>query len=301
MLDDAVQHFSLEALRTFVAVAECRNFTTAGREVCRTQSAVSMQIKKLETELGRRLFSRNAREVRLTPEGQALLGYARRLLRLNDEAVAAFAAPQLSGSVCLGMPDDFATRHLPGILARFRRAYPLVHVDVRSEASADLLRGLRIGTVDVCLTVSDEASEGTDQGSLLARPPLVWIGAGDVEPEAIWSREGDPLPLAVFHEGCVYRRLALATLERANIPYRIVCSSVSLAAILAAVRSGYAIAPVTHGCVDRTCRVLPAESGLPALPAIRVVLHERNDPARPAVACLARFVEESCSAVATAG
>ena len=140
-----------DTLRTFVAIAENGSFTRAAHQVFRTPSALSMQIKRLEETLGQSLFVREARRVSLTPEGEVLLGYGRRLLKLNEEAVGRFLAPSLEGSVRLGTPDDVGTRVLPQVLTRFARSHPAVQVNVNAGRSIDLLKRLDNGELDLAL------------------------------------------------------------------------------------------------------------------------------------------------------
>ncbi|MGE4505494.1 MAG: LysR family transcriptional regulator [Desulfovibrionaceae bacterium] len=309
---------SMDLLRTFEAAARLGGFTSAGLEVGRTQSAVSMQMKRLEEELGCALFVRSGRAVRPTPQGEALLGYARRLLRLNDEAVASLAASGLSGTVRLGVPDDYALRYLPDVLARFARAHPLVRVDVLCDTSPRLLERLRVsgpGGLDLCVATHNEGNMlGGDMlgGDMLARLPLVWAVAegrtlADLRPEA-----DAPLPLAVFHEGCLIRAHALAALERAHIPYRIALGSMSLAAILSSVRSGLTVAPVTIASLEPGVRALGGhedaaleqdDSGMPALPplpAVAVALHRRATGEQDPANTLARFLGERFAGATTA-
>ena len=133
----------LDQLRTFVAIAETGSFTRAGDVVFKTQSAVSMQMRRLEERIGKPIFARDGRASRLTEEGERLLGYARRMVRLADETVAAFDDTELSGSVRLGTPDDYADRFLPEVLARFSRSNPRVEVSVTCEPSTELIRQAR--------------------------------------------------------------------------------------------------------------------------------------------------------------
>jgi DNA-binding transcriptional LysR family regulator len=166
----------IEVLRTFVAIAETGSFTRAAQQVFRTPSAVSMQIKRLEEMLGRALFVREPRQVHLTPEGETMLGYARQLLELNDEAVGQFLSPQVGGTVRLGAPDDLGTRVLPGVLSQFSRNYPAVQVNVRVGRSPDLMRRLDIGELDVVLMIAEAGQRPHARAEAIYREPLVWAG-----------------------------------------------------------------------------------------------------------------------------
>lgn len=154
-----------EVLRTFVTIAECGTFTGAAKIVHRTPSALSMQIKQLEQRLGKCLFIREPRQVRLTPEGDALLDYSRRLLRLNEEAVQYFLAPSLEGKVGIGTSDDIGTRILPEVLSQFARSYPAVLVNVVVGSSEQNLERLDAGELDMALvTVSDDVRKIRGRG-----------------------------------------------------------------------------------------------------------------------------------------
>ena len=133
----------IDQLRTFIAIAETGSFTKAAEVVHKTQSAVSMQMKRLEERLNKPIFARDGRASKLTDDGERLLDYARRIVKLNLEALAAFSGPELSGRVRLGVPDDYADRYLPEIMARFSRSYPGVELTVLCEPSVDLLRAHR--------------------------------------------------------------------------------------------------------------------------------------------------------------
>ncbi len=165
-----------EILRSFVAIAETESFTQAAAEVFRTPSALSMQIKRLEEQVGQRLFLREARRVSLTAEGEAMLGYARRLLKLNQEAISHFTAPELEGTVRLGTPDDIGTRILPQVLTQFSRSHPAVQVNVIVGRSADMLKQLDAGKLDLIMVTTGKQGRPA-RGEVVHSEPLVWAGA----------------------------------------------------------------------------------------------------------------------------
>ncbi|MBU1001401.1 MAG: LysR family transcriptional regulator [Proteobacteria bacterium] len=257
--------FSPELLHTFIAVADTGSFTGAALLVNRTQSAVSMQIKRLEDDTGHTLFERRPRGVVLTPCGETLYRYARRIVRLYDEATALLSAPEISGVVRFGTPEDYASHHLPTILKGFSGAFPLVQVDVHCDTTPRLLDGLANGDLDLCLCTS---AHGLDGGKPVGKMPLCWVG-----PDLGLIGKEQPLPLAVFHEGCIYRRWALEALELAGVEYRIAYSSPGVAGVLAAVRAGLAVAPLTKSIFSPGCRVYGENDGLPALPDATMTLH----------------------------
>ena len=273
-----------DILKTFAAAARTRNFTRAGEEVNKTQSAVSIQVRKLEEHLGCTLFRRVPRGVELTGAGTALLRYADRLLQLHNEALATLMTPSMAGVIKLGAAEDYAALHLPGILKRFAQSHPLVQVDLYCDLSNDLLDMLNRGRIDICLRNTASIDPG---GRLLGTEPLVWAAPADAEPE-----RRSPLPLALFHHGCIYRNWTIQALENHGIAYRIACSSPSISGVLAAVRAGLAVAPVGASTPLDGLRVLP-EGTLPSLPQAMVSLHVADRPGIPAVRHLAGFIEEA--------
>ncbi len=251
-------------LRSFVAIAEAGSFTTAARRVHRTQSAVSMQIKRLEEVLGRELFTRDSRTVTLTPDGELLLGHARRILRAHQEALAAFDGDTVAGEVTIGAPDDYAGTFLPRILARFGETHPRVQVNVVCRSSAELLPYLAEGTVDLALVTQ---GVGGDESVLVHHEPLVWVSSVNHRPY-----EQDPLPLAVFDSSCLFRRWALERLQRVGRATRIAYTSVSIAGIYAALDAGLAVSVLLRCNLHAGLRALTEAEGFPPLPVAGITL-----------------------------
>ncbi len=275
----------LDLLRTFVAVAEGGSFTRAGRDLGRTQSAVSMQIKRLEAQLDRRLLDRSGRRVAVTAEGQLLLGYAKRLLQLNDEALARLLRPQVDGAVLIGTPDDYATSFLPGVLARFARAAPRVRVDVACDESVDLIGEVEAGRLDLALLTRTPAMRG---GEAVRRERLVWCAVPGSP-----ALEAAPLPLALFPEGCLFRQLVAQAFDVAGRDWRIAYSSPSLTGIGAAVSAGLAVTVLAESTVPPGLQVLGAEAGLPKLPTVEIALFRRPEALSPAAQLLAQHIIET--------
>ncbi|WP_048306962.1 LysR substrate-binding domain-containing protein [Halomonas sp. PR-M31] len=256
-----------EVLRTFVLIAESGSFTRAAEQVFRTPSALSMQIKRLEEILGQRLFLREARRVRLTPEGEVLLSYGRRLLKLNEEAVTQFLAPSLEGTVRFGTPDDVGSRILPGVLAKFARSHPAVQVDVVVGRSIDMLRRLNEGELDLVLVTSGNQGVDAERGEVVHTEPLVWACLdGGV------AGQRSPLPLALANQGCAWRTMALSALDRSGLAYRIAYTSENCAGQEAALLADLAIAPLPLSMVRAPLRQLDNEAGLPSLGEYQVLL-----------------------------
>jgi DNA-binding transcriptional LysR family regulator len=271
----------LDQMRALVAVAETGGFTAAGERLGRTQSAVSMQIRKLEDQIGRRLLDRTPRGVAVTPSGEQVLALARRMLQMHDEAVDHLTGSPASGAVSLGMPDDYAEMILPPLLARFAADHPGIEVNIRCAPSVELIPLLEEGTLDLALLTRHQ---GDGRGRLVRREPLVWVSAPGFRPEA-----QDPLPLALFQETCLFRPLITGALEAAGRPYRIAFTGSSIAAVLAVVRSGLAVTALARGSVPPGWRFLGTAEGLPALPVEEIALRTR--PSQTAAAkLLARYL-----------
>jgi DNA-binding transcriptional LysR family regulator len=259
--------FDLDLLRTFAAIADNGGFTRAAERVGRTQSTVSLQIKKLEDGLGKRVFEREpGRELRLTPDGEILLTYARQILRLGDEARSRLMEPDVAGTVRLGTPEDFATAHLPEVLARFARAHPLVALEVNCDFTVNLLDGFSKGQYDLVLFKREP--QGRSGGIGVWRELLVWAAS----PRLALAGDG-PLPLVLAPMPDVYRKRALASLDAAGRAWRVVYTSPSLAGLQAAVRAGLGVTVLPREMVPPGLILLGEEHGLPSLPDTEIVLY----------------------------
>ncbi|TWG37617.1 DNA-binding transcriptional LysR family regulator [Acidovorax delafieldii] len=213
-------------LQCLVAVVDAGSLSGAAAEVHRSQSAVSMQLKKLEDAVGHRLLERDARKQHLTPEGETLLGYARRILELHAEAHDALNGDALTGRVRLGVPDDYAARYLTPVLKRFAPRHSAVEIELDCEQSTALIPRVANGDLDLALISRDHARRGT----LLFHEPMVWVGSAQFE---LWRR--DPLPIAVYESASLARRGAIHALAQQGRRYKVVYHSSSLAGQIAAV------------------------------------------------------------------
>ena len=275
-----------DILRTFVAAAQALNFTQAAKQLNRTQSGVSLQMSRLEESLGKQLFQRMPRGVKLTGEGKSLLKYAHRMLKLHNEALASIKAPAMSGCIRLGIPEDYAELHLPGILKRVAETFPLIQMEIFCDMSPGLREMMEGGKLDLCLANLTDM-DPPEGNTFLRREPLIWIGPENAEPE----REA-PIPLAVFHHGCIYRKWAIHALNALDIPHRIVCESPSMACVLAAVEAGHAVAPVGASTPVSRFRIIP-EPLLPGLPSAMVhLIHRTGSAGNIALHHVARFISD---------
>ncbi|WP_159589812.1 LysR substrate-binding domain-containing protein [Chelativorans xinjiangense] len=272
----------LDQLNTFISIADTGSFTRAAEEVHRTQSAVSMQMRRLEERIGKPLFEKDGRTNRLTEEGERLLLYARQMLRLNRETLAAFDDASLEGHIRIGMPDDYAERFLPEIMARFSRSNPRVEMSVLCEPTPNLVHHVRQGNLDIALLTDDDASE------VVRREPLLWVGSTNHS-----THERDILPMAFGRPTCSWRRAACEALSEINRDYRVLFTSFSATVITAAVLSGAAVSVLPECALRPGMRVLGENEGFPALPDCRIgILRGRTSQSEIAEA-LARHISES--------
>lgn len=255
-------------LHTFVTIVECGSFTGAGKRVHRTQSAVSMQVRRLEKLFGRRLFERSGRSVKLTGDGEVLFDHARRILRTNQEALTALNEVPLEGEITVGAPDDYAMSFLPLILARFAGICPSVRLNIVCESSRRLAARIADGSVDVALITEGEGGGG---GIVVHREKLIWVTSAHHN-----AYEQEPVPLAVFHTGDVFRRYAVELLEEHGRHARVVVTSLSFAGINAALEAGIAVAVIYRCCMRPGLRLLTPREGFPDLPELGIIL-QRTD------------------------
>ena len=274
-----------DVLRTFVLASDTGNYTDTAAIIHRTQSAVSMQIKKLEELIGCSLLQRNGRKMTLTSEGQNLLRYARRIIQIHDEAVAAIRQPELSGRVRLGAPDDYAERLLPLLLSRFATTHPHVQVEVSCRSDKSMLQLLDTGKLDLLVHSNSEIPK---RGEIICRDQLVWATS-----TKHLAHEQTPLPLAVYDCECIYREWAVKSLEGVNRNYRIAYSSPSTTGILAAVKSGLAITVAGRGTLPSDIRILGKDDNFPELPSIFLTLIKSSNQLSQAAEALAAYVAES--------
>jgi DNA-binding transcriptional LysR family regulator len=260
-------NLDMDVLRTLVIAIDLGGFGKAANRLGRTQSAISLQMKKLEEQAGEPLFRRNGRGVALTDPGDVLLGYARRIILMNDEALAAVRGGTIGGTVRLGLPQDLAERWLPGVLKQFHGAHPLTHVEAQFGRSRDLRDDVAQGALDLALSFGDiDQPEGGHQP--LGRMPLVWIGR-----PGFAADPSGPLPLALLDAPCLFRQYGIGLLDEARKPWRVAFTSPSLSGLWAAVEAGLGVTLRTGLGVPEGLTVLDARSGLPGLATVPLLLH----------------------------
>jgi len=257
------QPLDLALLRSFVAVMECGSLQLAAARIGRSQSAVSMQIKRLEEDVDRPLFHREGRSLRANPAGEELLLHARRLLRLSDEAMASLRRPEVSGVARLGVPEDYAANLAGPALASFHAEFPLAQIELTFDNSPRLLRLLNLGKLDLALVTREPGQPF----AALRQERFVWAAAPRQE---AWLR--DPLPVALFEAGDIARRIAMEALHAGDRTYRVVTSTRSLPGLISVAQAGLAVVGLIESCLPPDLIRLGEAEGLPALPTFDLSL-----------------------------
>ncbi|ANI31442.1 transcriptional regulator [Yersinia entomophaga] len=257
-------NLDLDLLRTFVAVADLNTFAAAAAAVCRTQSAVSQQMQRLEQLVGKELFARHGRNKLLTEHGLQLLGYARKILRFNDEACTSLMYSNVEGVLTIGASDDTADTLLPFLLNRVATLYPRLAIDVRVKRGPEIAEMLSSGEVDLAITTA--AVESLPH-LMLRTSPTLWYCSADYQ-----FVPGEAIPLVVMNEPSPFRDMAIEHLTQAGIPWRIAYVASSLSAIRAAVRAGLGVTARPIEMMSPDLRVLGETEGLPRLPETHYAL-----------------------------
>ncbi|WP_413504502.1 transcriptional regulator LrhA [Serratia grimesii] len=259
-----ILNLDLDLLRTFVAVADLNTFAAAAVAVCRTQSAVSQQMQRLEQLVGKELFARHGRNKLLTEHGIQLLGYARKILRFNDEACTSLMYNNIKSVLTIGASDDTADTILPFLLNRVTSVYPKLAIDVRVKPSSFMTDMLENGEVDLAITTM--ATE--DRPHIVLRTsPTLWYCSADY-----YFQAGEPIPLVVMDEPSPFRAMAIKHLDDAGIPWRIAYVASTLSAVRAACKAGLGITVRPIEMMSPDLRVLGAVEGLPPLPDTQYAL-----------------------------
>ena len=282
-----IPNLDVDLLKTFLAIADNGSFTKAAEEVHKTQSAISMQMKRLEELLGVPLFAKDGRMSRFTPDGERLVDYARRIVSFNDEVVSVFTKPELTGTIRFGTPDDYAEKFLPEILARFARTHPLITVDVDCIGSGELFSRVKRGEMDLAL-VTHGCDIVTDEP--VRREQLVWVTS-----MRHCAHMAEVVPLAVSHAGCEWRGKVLKSLDMQGRKYRVAYSTPNSNAVNAAVMQGLAVGAMPELCVRPGMRILTEKDGFPSLGSFDIGLVRKPGKSNKAIDALALHVRESLS------
>jgi DNA-binding transcriptional LysR family regulator len=280
---DASTRLDSELLRSFLFVVRHGSITRAALALHRTQSAVSVQIKRLETALGVTLFTREPRGVSLTPAGEQLLGEASQILAMLDRVSRSFRSESVEGPVTVGVPDDYGSNVLPAMLADFARSHPGAEVSVRCGFSTGFPDAVANDELDLAVYVS---SPGEMQGDFLAAEETIWAVARHFAlPPA-----GEALPVVLFDRTCWWRDAATAALDKAGRAYRIACSSESVAGVKAAIAAGLGVGVLARSSLDPGMRMLGPADGFAQLGPSRLVLLVGARGEAPPVAAMAEAI-----------
>ncbi|NGO53505.1 LysR family transcriptional regulator [Allomesorhizobium camelthorni] len=280
-------HLDSDLLQTFVAVAETGNFTRAADQVRRTQSAVSMQIKRLEKTIGAALFERGSRGVLLTRKGSELIANARRIVALLDETAASLHTAPLDGPVRIGIPEEYSYAILSRALNAFSRQHPKVEITVRYAHSASQKAAIESGELD--LAVVFEWQDYSD-GEVLMRDPTVWATS-----TLHSAHEETPLPVALYSRAGWCKDFAIKSLEQRGLAYRVAYTSDTTGGLKLAVASGLAVAPVSRSNIPADCRELTAADGFGDIDSSNVVLHRASGARSEAIDGMADAIREAFS------
>jgi DNA-binding transcriptional LysR family regulator len=284
-----MQTLDLAVMRTLLAAVETGSFAGAARKVGRSESAVSLQLKRLEEQIGESVFLRAGKQMTLTGAGARLVEYARRLLDLNDEALSAASESSTGGTVTLGVPHDVTETWLPAVIEGFRRSHPSATLKVVEGRSAILLSRLADDQIDLAIVFSAKRPENAVWSADL---PMAWIGRDDYG-----LRKNEPLRLAAFDPPCFFRAAAIASLEHAGIDWSIGYVSNTLPDLWSAVKLDLGIAVRTPAAVPAGLTILGSKHGLPDLPPFRVSLCRSATELKRPITDRLRVILEECLAL----
>lgn len=284
--------FDLDALRSFVTGIECGSFAQAASRLCRSTSAVSAQLKKLEQQCGADLVVKRGRHLALTQNGEIIMGYARRILALNDEAQRALQGERLQGEIRIGMQEDFGESLMPGILGEFKRHHPGMRIIARVDRNRALLNALNDNMLDMALLWQAESIQR--EGKTIGQCRLEWITHPQLDIATLLA-EGKPLPLVMLESPCLMRSRSIDCLDRANIAWQVVFISHSLSGIWAAVQAGLGITVRTRIGMPGNLRVAGSLLPSPGSLGISLTLGQGNDRGHGAQALLGQLMEDALS------
>lgn len=272
-----------DLLRTFLAIAEAGSFSGGANRIHRSQSAASLQVKRLESLLGHAVFERHARGVKLTSTGEKLWPLAQRVIDLLDGAIGELRSDSLDGSVRIGVPDEYGGTILSEIVARFSREHPQVELAVTCGFSADFPRALCNNELDLAVHAVEAAPQ---RARVLLTERMLWVGSRIHK-----VYEQDPLPLALFDRACWWRDRALEALDSIGRRYRVVYTSESVAGVAAAIEAGVAVGVLGESCLSDSLQTLSEADGFPTMPDSLLVLESGRGATSAAKAMAATIAE----------
>jgi len=273
-------------LKTFLTLYETKSFTATAQKLFRSQSAISLQITRLEEMIGKALFHRDTRKVTLTGEGEQLLTYAHQMLALEHDLLSHFEGSFLKGMVTFGAPEDIATFYLPEILSNFSKDYPDILLQVNCEFTVNLLQGFESGNYDLVLLKQDPLTRHP-YSITVAPEPLVWVSNAQTAQD--FKESKGKLPLILAPSPCVYRKRAIDALQSDAREWRIVYSSPSVQGTIAAVKAGLGISVLPIKMITKGLQVI---NYLPRLQDAEISLLARPNSS-PSVTRFAEFISSS--------
>ncbi|OEY65441.1 LysR substrate-binding domain-containing protein [Marinobacter sp. X15-166B] len=278
-----MKNLPMDLLRTFVAIKDLGGFTQAGEMLGRSQPAISLQIKRLEELVNVQLLIRSG-GMKMTEEGQMFYNYARQILDLNDTAVTRLAVPAVSGSVRLGLPNDFEVSFLPTTLSKFSQTYPDVTLDVQTDLSVNLRQDFKAGAYDLVMLMDEYPDHSFREDDFIAEP-LTWISGPGFTPQS-----DQPVPLVLYPKGCIYRQHITNALNKANIPWRVLYSTSSLLGIQAAIDAGLGLSALALNTAPAALTSNDLHQRLPALGKVTIGFHYDHATLPPAAARLLEYL-----------
>ncbi len=281
---DVMRNLDMTALRAFVTVSDAGGVTKASGLLNLTQSAVSMQLKRLEESVGVALLDRSLRKLSLTNSGEQMLSYARRMLNLNDEVLARLTAKEYEGELVLGVPSDIVYPAIPQVLHRFHAAYPRMKVQLVSSYTSRLRRMLERGEVNLALTTESHLDAG---GETLLERSLVWVGA--IEGQQ-WKER--PLRLA-FEQLCIFRKPVQNALDRSGIGWEMAVESDSTRTIEATISADLAVHACIEGAEPPQVEQIAHGGALPGLPTIKINMYGADMVSEEPHRALVEFVRQA--------
>jgi DNA-binding transcriptional LysR family regulator len=273
-------------LRAVVAVVDKGSFSGAAKHIGRTQSAVSLQIAKLEDRMDIRLFERTSRSIVQTPAGEVFTAYARRILDLADEAYAAVKSPEISNPLRIGFAEYLVPHHLYKLFSRFNRRYPKAAIELKLGVGGALIRELKDGKLDVVVA----GPEG-EKGLILIEEPLVWVGPEGELPDV----EGEALELILMQPPCSYRKAAFESLAKAERPWNLALSANSIQGTQSAVAAGLGVSVVPKSAVNKDLKIM--SKGFPELPATSIQAYSNSVDSHPLMEPFIDFLKEELAGI----
>jgi DNA-binding transcriptional LysR family regulator len=280
-----IKNLDIELLRTFIHVAKNRSFTETAKILHKTQSAVSMQIKRLEESVDCKLFLRDKKAVELTADGNFFLSSANRVVNLNDKLLLDFEKSERSETIRIGFPDDYATLFLPEILSLYSGHFPEINLEVMCDSSKNLIAELEKGNLDIVVSIDFNSG----YGQVVRKEKLHWVASEDYVVADELS-----VPLALFPEDCIIRKIALERIQSSEINWNLAFSGRNISTIHSLVLQGIAISVLGESMMPTGCKILDARHGFPSLPNLILSINQCDNPA-PSVTELYKYISEVIS------